>query len=47
MTFPKKRSTETQRNAESRDADICKWNDQGGFPKAEARSYHGEYDHLL
>ena len=47
MTFTKKRSTETLRNAESRDTEICICNVQSGSPRAEARSYHGEYDHLL
>jgi len=40
-------ATETLPDAESRDAEICKCNAQSGFPRAEARSYHGEYDHLL
>jgi hypothetical protein len=47
MTFTEKRSTKTLPNAELRDGEICKCNVQGGFPRAEARSYHGEYDHLL
>jgi len=47
MTSTEKRSTETLPNAESRDAEICICNVQSGFPRAEARSYHGEYDHLL
>jgi len=42
-----KQSTQTLPNVESRDAEICKCNVQSGFPRAEARSYHGEYDHLL
>jgi len=46
MTFTK-RATETLPNAESRDAEICRYNIQRGFPRAEARSYRGEYDHLL
>jgi hypothetical protein len=33
--------------AESREAEICICNVQSGFPRGEARSYHGEYDHLL
>jgi hypothetical protein len=47
MTFSKKRATETLPNAESRDAKICICNVQRGFPTAEGRFYHGEYDHLL
>jgi hypothetical protein len=47
MTFTEQRSTETLRNTESRDAEICISNVQSGFSRAEARSYHGEYDHLL
>jgi len=47
MTFTEKWSSETLPNAESRDAEICICNVQSGFPRAEARSYHGEYDHLL
>jgi len=47
MTLTEKRPTETLQNAESRDAEICKCNVQSGFLRAEARSYHGEYDHLL
>jgi len=47
MTFTEKRPTETLPNAESRDAEICIYNVQSGFPRAEARSYRGEYDHLL
>jgi len=47
MTSTAKRFTETLPNAESRDAEICICNVQSGIPRAEARSYHGEYDHLL
>jgi len=47
MTFTEKRSTETLPNAELRDAEICKCNAQSGLPRVAARSYHGEYDHLL
>jgi len=47
MTFTEQRSTETLPNAEARDAKICKRDVPSGFPRAEARSYHGEYDHLL
>jgi hypothetical protein len=39
--------TGTIPNAESKDAEICIWNVQSGFPRAEVRSYHGGYDHLL
>jgi hypothetical protein len=46
MTFREKRATETLPNAESRDAEICICNVQSGFLRAEARSYHGEYDYL-
>jgi hypothetical protein len=45
--FQRKAVTETIPNAESIDAEICICNEQSGFPRAEARSYHGEYDHLL
>ena len=47
MTFREKRATETLPNAESRVAEICICNVQSGFPRTEARFYHGEYDHLL
>jgi len=47
MTFREKQATETIPNTESRDAEICICNVQSGFPRAEARIYHGEYDHLL
>ena len=47
MTPTEKRSTETLPNAESRDDEICICNVQSSIPRAEARSYHGEYDHLL
>jgi len=47
MTFREKQATETLPNAESRDAEICICNVQSGFPRAEERFYHGEYDHLL
>jgi len=39
--------TETLPNAESRDAAISICNEQSGCPRAEPRSYRGEYDHLL
>jgi len=47
MTFTEKWSTETLQHAVSRDAEICICNVQSGFPRAEARSYHSEDDHLL
>jgi hypothetical protein len=47
MTFTEERSSETLPNAESRDSEICICHTQGGFPRAEAHSSHGEYDHLL
>jgi len=47
MTSTEKQSIETLPNAESRYAEICICNVQSGFPRAEAHSYHGEYDHLL
>jgi len=47
MTFTEKRSTETLLNAELRDGEICKCNVLSGFPRAEARFYHGEYHRLL
>jgi len=45
MTFTKKRSIETLLNTASRDGEICIYNVQSGFPRAEALSYRGEYDH--
>jgi hypothetical protein len=44
MTFTKKRSTETLRNAESRDGEICKCNVQSSFRRGEALLLHGKYD---
>jgi len=43
--WPQKRSSETLLNTESRDGEICKCTVQSGFPRAEAGSYRGEYDH--
>jgi len=47
MTFTEKRSTETLPDVESREAEICICNVLSGFPRAEARSYHGENDYPL
>jgi len=47
MTFTEKWAAVTLLNAESRDAEICIYNVQSGFPGAEAHSCHGEYYHLL
>ena len=38
MTFTENRPTDTQQNAESRDAEICKCDVQWGFPRGEPRS---------
>jgi len=47
MAFTEKQFTKSLLNAKSRDGEICKCNAQSGFPSAEARFYHGEYDRLL
>jgi len=47
MTFTEKRAAENLPNPKSKGAEICILNVQSGFRRAEARSYPGEYDHLL
>jgi hypothetical protein len=47
MTLPEKCSTKTLPHAESRDAEVCKWNILSSFLRAEANLLYGEYDYQL